>query len=269
MISIAIMNIKGGIGKTTSVVNIAACFSQLKHKRVLVIDCDLQANATSYLLMNQYLDEDGVQHLPRLAMISDFLDDKPLEPTKVVFEKNTKKKKDDNCVELGLIGSEVNVALLPIDDIHTIADKLKTIDDDYDYCFFDCPAELSNLALAAIYASDYVLVPSHPDSDSLKGYSIFVEAVNKIRTSTDNNRVKILGVFFNQVYTNDSLQAFIIKDLRENMGDELMDTTIRSAATVRQCRYFGFPVCFYKPRTMVAKDYKELTEELFKRMGTE
>ena len=245
MISIAIMNIKGGIGKTTSVVNIAACFSQLKHKRVLVIDCDLQANATSYLLMNQYLDEDGVQH------------------------KNTKKKKDDNCVELGLIGSEVNVALLPIDDIHTIADKLKTIDDDYDYCFFDCPAELSNLALAAIYASDYVLVPSHPDSDSLKGYSIFVEAVNKIRTSTDNNRVKILGVFFNQVYTNDSLQAFIIKDLRENMGDELMDTTIRSAATVRQCRYFGFPVCFYKPRTMVAKDYKELTEELFKRMGTE
>ena len=261
MISIAVMNIKGGIGKTTSVVNLAACFNQIKNKRVLVIDCDLQANASSYLLMNQYIDEDGVQRLPEVAKISDFLEDKKIEPTKIVFDKKK------THVELSLIGSDKNVDLLPIDDIHIIAEKLKDISDDYDYCFFDCPAELSNLALSAIYASDYVLVPANPDSDSLSGYSLFVEAVNKIRTSTDNNRVKILGIFFNEVLANDALQTYIISQLRDEMGDELMESTIRTAAVVRQCRFFGKPVYFEKPRTKVAQDYKTLTTELFKRMA--
>ena len=266
MISIAIMNIKGGVGKTTSVVNLAACFSQIKKKRVLVIDCDLQANATSYLLMNQYIDENGVQNLPQVAKISDFLEDKPMTTTKVVFEKKGSKSKNSK-IELGLIGSDKNVDLLPIDDIHTIAEKLKEVEDKYDYCFFDCPAELSNLALSAIYASDYVLVPANPDSDSLSGYSLFVEAVNKIRTSTDNNRVRILGIFFNEVVTGDALQKYIMSQLRDNMGDELLDSTIRTAAFVRQCRFWGVPVYFKSPRTKVAQDYKQLTNELFNRMG--
>lgn len=266
MISIAVMNIKGGVGKTTSVVNLAYCFGQIKKKRVLVVDCDLQANATSYLLLNQYRDENGEQHLPRIAQISDFLNEETIQPTKITFEKGNGNKKIN--IEMGLIGSDKNVDLLPIDNIHVIAEKLEAVKDEYDYCFFDCPAELSNLALSAIYASDYVIVPSEPDTDSLGGYSLFVEAVNKIRTSTDNNRVKILGIFFNKVITNDALQSHIMNELRESMGDELVDSTVRSAALVRQCRYVGNPVYFEKPRSKVAQDYKALTQELFKRMGT-
>ncbi len=259
MISIAVMNIKGGVGKTTSVVNLASCFSQIKKKRVLVVDCDLQANATAYLLLNQFRDEDDVQHLPKIAKIYDFLEDEPINPTKIIFEKRKVK------IEMGLIGSDENIPLLNISGIDAFAKKLKHLEDEYDYCFFDCPAELSDVALAAIYASDYVIVPSEPDTDSLKGYSLFVDAVNKIRTSTDSN-VKILGVFFNKVITNDALQIVIMNNLRKGMGEELMNSTVAQAALVRQCRYVGVPVYFEKPRAKVAQDYKALTLELFKRM---
>lgn len=252
MISIACVNIKGGVGKTTTVVNIASCMNAYLHKRVLVVDTDAQSNATSYLLMNQEINSDT------FANVCDCINGVSVKEAIIPIHFQNKNNKAD----LSLLSASNSIETLDFDDISILRNKLSEIESDYDYCFFDCPPHLSPLALAAMCASDYILVPALPDSDSLSGYSQLIDAVNGIKKSTTNNNLEILGIFFNSTAINNALDRFIISTLKETQNSNIFSQSIRRSTIATQCRYFGEPICIRAEKTPISQDYIKLTKQI-------
>lgn len=247
MITISMVNIKGGVGKTTSVVNISACLNRYHKKRVLIIDCDAQINATSYVLM---------EDIPQKT-IKDIM--KRAKAVDVIVDKNWAK------TSLSIIPGDSTIDLLSVNSIDKLYEALQDVSDNYDFCLIDCPPHLSDICLSAIRASDYVLVPALPDTDSLGGYSLLIDAITNIRNNTNNGSLEILGVFFNAV-SKESLDQYIVDECRKGFGDSLFKATIRRSTVVKQCRYFGLPVCEKREKSEINNDYKLLTKQIIQRL---
>lgn len=257
MKSIAVFNQKGGVGKTTSVVNIAAFLEKKYGKKVLVVDCDSQCNTTDYLMINY---------------------DEPAKYTVTSFLKKKKKAKDIAVralveyrgkireTEIYLIPGDMGVDMVNIKDTGIMKKMLDEVRDGYDYCLFDCPANLSNMTLCTLSAADYVIVPATPAASSLKGYGLLLDTVQQIRAA-DNVGLKIMGVFFNFVDSNRTLAEYIIENNKEALGTTVFETTIRRSEDMLHAEMYGRPICYYRPRRPVAKDYEKLTEEILSRMG--
>lgn len=261
MVKIALCNQKGGTGKTFSTVSIAGCLSKEFKKKVLVVDCDSQINSTSYLLTH-YTEEIKYDIQTCLKGKSD-IEDTIIQS--VIPDR------------LGVL-TEINVFILPgsktidtynVKSISLLKDILNKVEEQYDYCLFDCPPHLSDLALAALATADYVLVPALADVDSLGGYGVLLDTVNQIRDSGVNISVRLLGIFFNNVKTIEAADKFIIQSSIENMKNEVFQTCIRSSSAVKQARIFGKPINYYKSSNNTTIDCINLTEEILGRIEKE
>ena len=269
MIKIAFLNQKGGVGKTTTAVNIAAVIGKELNKRVLVVDCDCQRNATQYLLSAEEENEEEYT-------ITDYLDDIPtLTLVKHVKMENRGKLEDTNiCV----IPADSDMSEFRLPDIHIISKMLDEVDSRFDYCIIDMPPQFSGLssisanegdysiALSALVACDYVVVPANASRFSISGYDDLLESINLIRNKGWNVNLKMLGMVLNNVNYQRGTQKYIT-DLNMQNNQDTFKHCIKSASVIEQAEYFGKPVCYYAKRSPSAIEYIALAKEMIKRIN--
>lgn len=259
MDKIVVLNQKGGVGKSTSVVNIAGCMSSL-YRKVLVVDIDPQCTTTSYLRTMEGDSENtlydyiyGNKEINDVIYEVSFSKWNPQQQDYVFYKSN-----------ISLISSDSrfsNTKLdIDIDLFNTIFSEIS--EERFDYCIFDCPGYISTLTESALRASEFIIIPAFADIDSLRGYSDLIETKNRIRQESNNINLDILGIFFTSITTmsiNKQMMAFCT----ENFGSDLIfQSTIRRAASILDARVIGKPIINYKPTEPVAQDYMLLTKEI-------
>lgn len=259
MKKIAFFNQKGGVGKTSACVNIAGCLCKIFDKRVLVVDCDSQGNATSYLLTEN---TEPIEYT--LTDLFAGVDVKFSEIVKPVIM-TLKQKKEPERIGIDVIPISRAIDRVNIKELTVLKDFLAEQEDNYDYCLLDCPPHLSDMSLNALCAADFVVVPSQADPDSLSGYSMLVDSINEIRQSGYNVGVEILGVMVNNITPHLALDRYMYQMFRDGFKKMLLLQPIKRSTDVAQARFFGKPLCYYKPNSPITEDYISLTEEIISR----
>lgn len=250
MITIAVANLKGGVGKTTIAFNLAWALSKKRGTKALAVDNDSQSHLTGALL------EDPAT---LTANIFDAYQGKSMVPT--VVNKN-----------LDLIGADERLAQVTDGDIDTLfllresIESFKNTDYGYDYCVIDCLPSSSFVQMAGLAAADYVLIPVKPSSFDLKGMVGFMENVEKIKNRL-NPRLKVLGIILNQcdgrkpIYEQELESA-----LREKYGNLVFKIKLNKRVDFASSPAFHQPIAQYAKKGQSAKEFKAFTNELLKRI---
>lgn len=259
MIKIAMYNRKGGVGKTSLTVNLAAALDSRLDKKVLCIDCDTQCSMFDYL--TTYTEQKS-PHLFTEAMEELIPAHQAVTP--IVFYPDT----PDNKTNLYAMQFGMDANRIEEEDGAAILEKLNELESRYmafDYCFFDMPPSDNEISKAILSISDYVLVPAIPDTDSISGLNKMIDTVNEAR-KLGNPNLKILGIIFSNVTYQRSTQKIILRTMREQMSDIIFKQFVKSKAVVEQARYMGYPVVYYASSSESADEYTRITRELVSRI---
>jgi len=248
---IAIANQKGGVGKTTTCVNLAASMAATKRK-VLVIDLDPQGNAT----MGSGIDKYEVAHTAYDLLI----DELPLDQ---VIEKDT-----SGGYDIVPANSDVTAAEVRLMDLFSREVRLrKALDnykDNYDYIFIDCPPSLNMLTVNAMTASDSVLVPMQCEYYALEGLTALVDTISKL-ASVVNGDLKIEGILRTMYDPRNRLSSDVSDQLKKHFGDKVYRTIIPRNIRLAEAPSFGQPVIFYDKSSTGSKAYLALAGEILRR----
>ena len=260
MIKIAIFNQKGGVGKTTLTVNLASCFSERWDKKVLVVDADAQCNSTAYLTATNPDEFIAEKNLYTLLEGKDKLNS-CIYP--ISFYKNGHQLQTNISV---LAGSK-EVDLIDTDDATKLRKILLDVEDEYDFCFLDCSAQKTSINLLALAACNFVLVPIEPDVDSVNGYDMVLKLINSFKDSLTNETVKILGLLLNGVKTIGALDKYLRDKFSQEFDNLVFKATIRDSAIIRQARFFGLPVNYFKKSSNITLDYYSCALEIIEKVS--
>lgn len=246
---LSIVNIKGGVGKTISSVNIAACLGEAG-KKVLIIDLDAQSNTTQYL--NAY-DPEGVSSY-------DVLIDKNLDVNTAI--KNTDVKNVDIIpANIKLIVCENEIMN---DSMRNRENRLKKalqrLREEYDYAIIDCPPSLSIITTNALVAAHYVIVPIKIDKFALDGFGYLLDTLDQVRDEF-NPELEFLGAF-TTMDKRTSINKSIKAELKKALKDKLFNVSVRENVKVTQSTFKQEPVIIYDKNAIASKDYRALTKEI-------
>ncbi len=245
---IAIANQKGGVGKTTTSINLGASLAA-NDLHILVIDSDPQGNTTTGL---------GVPKTPNTLTIYDaLLGDRDLSSTVVPtgFEGLDLVPADKNLIA-------ANLELVDLDEReYRLRAKIKDIRDSYDYILIDCPPALDLLTLNALLASDSVLVPIQCEFFALEGVSELMDTVERIRESF-GHPLKIEGILLTMFDDRTNLTRQVAKDLKEFFGDDVFKTIIPRSVRLAEAPSYGKPILLYDVRSRGAESYIKLAKEI-------
>ena len=250
--TIAIVMQKGGSGKTTTAVNLAAALAELG-KRVLVVDADPQGNASSWFAITEpghglfgVLCEggkasDAIRQAGSEGVAVDVI---PASPWLVGAER--------------MLMSEVGAETI-------LRRKLKEIAGNYDVCIIDTPPTLGSLTIGALTAADYALVPCEAHSLALTGLAQLLTTLDTVRDRL-NESIKLLGIIPCRVDTRTKHGVEVTEELRKRFPTETFKTAIRESVRLAECPSFGEPIFGYDPRGTGSSDYRALAGEIVDRL---
>ncbi|MEW5010349.1 MAG: AAA family ATPase, partial [Cycloclasticus sp.] len=245
----------GGVGKTTTSINLAASMAELG-RRVLLIDMDPQGNAT----MGCGVDKQKVE----LSCYDVLLDD--CDPVSAVVSPD-KLKNDVLPSNMDLAGAEVH--LLEADHRETrLKTALAKLVDDYDYMFIDCPPSMNMLTINALVASDSVLVPMQCEYFSLEGLSSLMDTLKQVRASV-NKQLSLEGLLRTMFDGRSRLTRDVSEQLTTHFSDRLFTTVIPRNIRLAEAPSFGLPAIIYDKSSRGAIAYMELARELDKKYNQE
>lgn len=245
---ISIANQKGGVGKTTTAINLAASLAA-NDLKILLVDCDPQGNATTGL---------GVTKTANLPTIYDLLLSDISAPDVIVstdFE-----GLDIIPANKNLVAANLEMVDLPSRE-GRLRDKLEPIRQDYRYILIDCPPALDLLTLNALVASDSVLVPIQCEFFALEGISQLMDTVERIRASFQHN-LHTEGILLTMYDDRTNLTKQVAEDLKEFFEDQVFQTVIPRSVRLAEAPSHGKPILTYDVRSRGAESYIKLAKEL-------
>lgn len=247
---IAITNQKGGVGKTTTSVNLSACIAN-SGKKVLLIDMDPQGNASSGL----GIDKDSLELCIYDVLINGMTMNDVIVPTAL-------KKLKIAPASIDLAGAGVELVNLPKRE-HILKKALKEIRDDYDFIFIDCPPSLDLLTLNALTAADGVLIPIQSEFYALEGVSQLLNTVNLVKKSL-NEKLEIEGVLLTMFDGRTNLSIQVADEVKKFFTTKVYKTIIPRNVRLSEAPSYGEPIIIYDPRSKGAEVYMKLAKEVIK-----
>ena len=245
---IAIANQKGGVGKTTTAINLSSCLAEAG-KKVLTIDLDPQGNMTSGLGVDKNELENTVYEL-------------------MLDECSIKESMADTVVEgMKIIPSNVNLAgaeieLLGINEKeYILKNAVDYIRDDYDFIIIDCPPSLNMLTVNGMTTADSVIVPIQCEYYALEGLSQLLHTINLVKERL-NPRLTIEGVVFTMYDARTNLSLQVVENVKNNLNQQIYKTIIPRNVKLAEAPSYGLPITIYDGKSAGAESYRQLAQEV-------
>ena len=246
---IAVANQKGGVGKTTTTVNLSTILAK-RGKKVLLIDTDPQGNATSGL---------GVEKESELSTYDLLISDVAAED---VIQETAIKNLSISPSNMNLAGAEVQLVSMMSRE-QRMKEKLDVIRDDYDFILIDCPPSLGLITLNAFTASDSVLIPVQCEYYALEGLGQLLNTVELVRKHLNKN-LYVEGALLTMYDIRTNLANQVVREVKRFFQNKVYKTVIPRNVKVSEAPSYGMPITIYDPKSKGAKSYEKFTKEFLK-----
>jgi len=246
--AIAIFNQKGGVGKTTTNINLAACLA-LKGKKILIIDIDPQGNTTSGMGINKK----GLKYT-----MYDVLIDDDVKPQDAIMHTSIKNL-DIIPASVQLAGAEIELVQLEARE-KRLKRSLDLIKDDYEYIFIDCPPSLGLLTINSLTAVDSVLIPIQCEFYALEGVSQLMSTIELVQQKLNKN-LQIQGVILSMFDGRTNLSIQVVEEVKKYFKDKVFTTVIPRNIRLAEAPSFGMPITVYDPKSKGAEAYLDFADE--------
>lgn len=247
---IAIANQKGGVGKTTTAVNLSTILAK-KGKKVVLLDADPQGNATSGL----GVEKDDVEK----SLYDVLINEEPVENTlHDTVEKNLKICPSN----VNLAGAEVEL-VSQMSREHRLKEQLESVKSNYDYIFIDCPPSLGLITLNSFTAADSVLIPVQCEYYALEGLGQLINTINLVKKHL-NKTLEIEGAILTMYDIRTNLSNQVVREVKRYFDDKVYKTVIPRNVRLSEAPSFGMPISTFDPKSKGAKSYEKLAKEFLK-----
>lgn len=246
---ISVANQKGGVGKTTTTVNLSTILAK-RGKKVLLIDADPQGNATSGLGVEKEVENSTYDILVSEVPIKEAIQNTNIKNLKVCPS------------NMNLAGAEVELVSMMSRE-QRLKEKLEEVKEKFDYIFIDCPPSLGLITLNSFTASDSVLIPVQCEYFALEGLGQLLNTINLVKKHLNKN-IQIEGALLTMYDMRTNLSNQVVKEVKKYFEDKVYKTVIPRNVRLSEAPSYGMPITEYDPRSKGAKSYQKFAKEFLK-----